>query len=89
MSTIVAFAVGKKYEPGNPFYMIGAHTDSPCLKVWAFASRSGAQHQPLQLRTGPAGLMSATLLERPAARQRQPSQLCGGRPRGPPAAAAF
>ncbi|KAJ7548194.1 hypothetical protein O6H91_07G001900 [Diphasiastrum complanatum] len=33
MSSIFAFAIGRKYKPGGGFNVVAAHTDSPCPKI--------------------------------------------------------
>ncbi|KAJ5884894.1 Aspartyl aminopeptidase [Penicillium taxi] len=40
-TTLIAFAIGSKWNPGNSIAMIGAHTDSPVLRVKPVSKKQG------------------------------------------------
>ncbi|XP_042500899.1 probable aspartyl aminopeptidase [Macadamia integrifolia] len=55
-STIVAFAIGKKYVAGNGFHIVGAHTDSPCLKLKPISKIAKGGYLEVGVQTYGSGL---------------------------------
>ncbi|KAL5195508.1 putative aspartyl aminopeptidase [Glycine soja] len=56
MSCLVAFAIGDKYNVGDGFHVIAAHTDSPCLKLKPKTASCKCNYSMVNVQTYGAGL---------------------------------
>ncbi|MED6205054.1 hypothetical protein PIB30_014527 [Stylosanthes scabra] len=56
MSCLVAFAIGQKYNVGDGFHVIAAHTDSPCLKLKPRSASTKLAYSMVNVQTYGGGL---------------------------------